>query len=145
MATERYRRPRDYAVDIHDYGDMQRRIQLGEQLAQHLQGASENWQLVLCVGWPVPPTNPSRRLDVTGAPTLIVHATHDPSTSYKNAFGLAAQIRGSSVLTRTGDGHTSCYTSDCARTAIDQYLVHPAGAGGPGVHDLAPGWSAAQV
>lgn len=115
----------DYAVDIHDYGDMQRRIQLGKQLAPHLQGASENWQLVLCVGWPVPPANPPRRLDVTGAPTLIVHATHDPSTSYKNAFGLAAQIRGSSVLTRTGDGHTSYYTSDCARTAIDRYLVHP--------------------
>jgi pimeloyl-ACP methyl ester carboxylesterase len=115
----------DYAVDIHDYGDMQRRIQLGKQLAPHLQGASENWQLVLCVGWPVPPANPPRQLDVTGAPTLIVHATHDPSTSYKNAFGLAAQIRGSSVLTRTGDGHTSYYTSDCARTAIDRYLVHP--------------------
>lgn len=115
----------DYAVDIHDYADMQQRIQLGKQLAPHLQGASENWQLVLCVGWPVPPANPPRRLEVTGAPTLIVHATHDPSTSYKNAFGLAAQIRGSSVLTRTGDGHTSYYTSDCARTAIDRYLVHP--------------------
>jgi hypothetical protein len=29
------------------------------------------------------------------------------------------------VLTRTGDGHTSYYTSTCARTAIDRYLVHP--------------------
>ena len=115
----------DYAVDIHSYGDMQRRIQMGKQLAPHLQGASENWQLVLCVGWPIAPANPPRRLDVTGVPTLIVHATHDPSTSYKNAFGLAAQIRGSAVLTRTGDGHTNYYTSDCARTAIDRYLVHP--------------------
>ena len=115
----------DYAVDIHTYGDMQRRIQMGQQLAPHLQGASEAWQLVLCVGWPVPPANPARRLGVSGVPTLIVHSTHDPSTSYKFAFGLAAQIRGSAVLTRTGDGHTSYYSSDCACTAMDRYLIHP--------------------
>ena len=29
------------------------------------------------------------------------------------------------MLTRIGDGHTSYYTSDCARAAIDAYLVTP--------------------
>ena len=58
-----------------------------------------------------------------GVPTLIVHSTHDPSVSYQWAFGLAAQIRGSSVLSRIGDGHTSYYASDCARNATDQFLL----------------------
>lgn len=58
-----------------------------------------------------------------GVPTLTVHSTHDPSVSYQWALGLAAQIRGSSVLSRIGDGHTSSYTSDCARNATDQFLL----------------------
>ncbi len=104
---------------------MQQRIQMGRQLAPHLQGGSEHWKFVLCIRWPIRAANPPRRLDVVGVPTLIVHATHDPSVSYKWAFGLAAQIRDSDVLTRIGDGHTSYYTSECARAAMDRYLVHP--------------------
>jgi pimeloyl-ACP methyl ester carboxylesterase len=115
----------DYASDIHTFSDMQRRIEMGRQLAPHLQGASEFWQGVVCAGWPFEVANPVRRLDVRDVPTLIVHANHDPSVSYQWAFELAAQIRGSSVLTRVGDGHTSYYTSECARTAIDQYLLRP--------------------
>ena len=115
----------DYVSDIHTYADMQQRIEMGRQLAPHLQGGSETWQYVLCAGWPFKAANPPQRLDVKGVPTLIVHANHDPSVSYKWAFGLAAQIRDSSVLTREGDGHTSYYTSGCARATMDQYLLHP--------------------
>jgi pimeloyl-ACP methyl ester carboxylesterase len=115
----------DYVSDIHTYADMQQRMEMGRQLAPHLQGGSETWWYVLCAGWPFEPANPQQRLDVKGVPTLIVHANHDPSVSYKWAFGLAAQIRDSSVLTRVGDGHTSYYTSDCAPTAMDSYLVRP--------------------
>jgi hypothetical protein len=96
---------------------------MGRQLATHLQGASESWQAMLCVGWPFEVANPVRRLDVRGLPTLIVHANHDPSVSYQWAFELAAQIHSSSVLTRNGDGHTSYYTSECARVATDKFLV----------------------
>jgi hypothetical protein len=55
--------------------------------------------------------------------TLIVHSTFDPSDPYAWAHSLAAQIEGSHVLTREGDGHTSYFTSDCARAAIDAFLV----------------------
>jgi len=41
------------------------------------------------------------------------------------AHGLAPQIDGSDLLTRTGDGRTSYFTSPCARAAIDAYLLHP--------------------
>jgi pimeloyl-ACP methyl ester carboxylesterase len=115
----------DYLSDIHTYADMQQRIEMGRQLAPHLQGGSETWLYVLCAGWPFKVANPQRRLDVKGVPTLIVHANHDPSVSYKWAFGLAAHIRDSSVLTREGDGHTSYYTSECARAAMDQFLLTP--------------------
>jgi pimeloyl-ACP methyl ester carboxylesterase len=115
----------EYAPQIRTYAQMRQRIQLGRQLAPHLQGASETWQVNRCIGWPIPAANPPRALNVRGVPTLIVHAVHDPSDPYRWAHGLASQIQGSAILTRTGDGHTSYYSSECARTAADQYLIHP--------------------
>jgi pimeloyl-ACP methyl ester carboxylesterase len=114
----------DYAVEVRTFGDMQRRIELGRHLAPHLQGGSQSWQINRCIGWPVPPSNPSRALDVREAPPiLIVNATHDANTTYKWAHVLAGQIRGSVVLTRVGDGHTSYLVSPCARDAVDRYLI----------------------
>ena len=115
----------DYVSEIHTWAQMQQRIQLGRQLAPHLQGASEQWAVLRCIGWPVKAANPFRRLDVRDVPTLIVNATHDASTAYSWALGLAGQIRGSDLLTREGDGHTSYFTSACARTAMEAYLVRP--------------------
>ena len=117
----------DYVSEIHTWAQMQQRLQLGRRLAPHLQGASEQWEVLRCIGWPVKAANPFRRLHVRGVPTLIVNATHDPSTSYSWALGLAGQIRGSDLLTREGDGHTSYFTSACARTAMEAYLVRPRG------------------
>jgi pimeloyl-ACP methyl ester carboxylesterase len=113
----------DYVADIHTFADMQQRIEMGRQMAPHLQGGSEFWQGGLCIGYPFKVANPQRTLDVKGVPTLIVHATHDPSVPYQGAFALADQIRDSSVLSRIGDGHTSYYTSQCARDATDQFLL----------------------
>lgn len=121
----------DYVADIHTFAEMQQRIEMGRQLAPHLQGGSEFWLGGLCIGYPFKVANPQRSLDVKGVPTLIVHSTHDPSVSYQWAFGLADQIRGSSVLSRIGDGHTSYYTSDCARDATDQFLLTMRSAAAP--------------
>jgi pimeloyl-ACP methyl ester carboxylesterase len=115
----------EYVPQIHTYAQMRQRIQMGRQLAPHLQGASYTWQVNLCIDWPIPAANPPRLLNVKGVPALIVHAVHDSSDPYRWAHGLAAQIHGSALLTRTGDGHTSYHTSECARTASDQYLIHP--------------------
>ncbi|MCW2762664.1 MAG: alpha/beta hydrolase [Marmoricola sp.] len=115
----------EYVPLVHTYAEMRQRIRLGLQLAPHLQGATEIWRANLCIGWPFPVANPPRRLHVVGVPTLIVHAVHDPSVAYKWAHGLASQIDGSDLLTRTGDGHTSYHTSPCARRAMDRYLVRP--------------------
>src|SRR6266545_3053933 len=83
----------DWPAEVRNYTEMQLRMQLGRQLAPHLQGANQTWTLLRCIGWPVKASNPPRRLDVRGAPPiLIVNATHDASTSYRWAHGLAAQI-----------------------------------------------------
>jgi pimeloyl-ACP methyl ester carboxylesterase len=113
----------DYAPQVHTYAEMQQRLELGRQLAPHLQGASETWQANFCIDWPVKPVNPPKTLNVRGVPALLIHAAHDPSDSYTWAHGLAAQIDGSALLTRTGDGHTSVFTSECTKSAMDAFLV----------------------
>lgn len=115
----------DYVPQVRTWGQMQQRMELGRRLAPHLQGASETWQGLLCANWPIPATNPPRSLDIRGVPTMVVHAVHDPSVAYAWAHGLAAQIAGSDLLTRSGDGHTSYHTSACARRATDRFLVRP--------------------
>jgi pimeloyl-ACP methyl ester carboxylesterase len=114
----------DYVSEIRTWPQLQQRIEFAKQLAPHLQGAVQTWTLARCIGWPVPAANPPRRLDVRGVPPiLIVNATHDPSTPYQWALGVASQVRGSVLLTRVGDGHTSYFSSPCAQSAIDEYLI----------------------
>jgi pimeloyl-ACP methyl ester carboxylesterase len=115
----------DYVPQVDSWAEMQQRMQLGRQLAPHMQGASDTWRVNGCIGWPVKATNPPRALDVRGVPTLLVHAVHDPQDPYRWTHQLAAQIHGSDLLTRTGDGHTSYYSSPCSRAAMDDYLVRP--------------------
>jgi hypothetical protein len=80
---------------VRTYADLRRRMKQARQVAPHLQGASATWQVLRCIDWPIPAANPPKKLD----------------------------IRGSILLTRTGDGHTSYHSSDCAQAATDAYLV----------------------
>jgi hypothetical protein len=72
------------------------------------------------------------------SPYAIIHAAHDPSVHYSWARGLAAQIDGSALLTRSGDGHTSIYTSDCARSAAEAFLNPEPERGKPSLRRLTP-------
>jgi pimeloyl-ACP methyl ester carboxylesterase len=117
----------DYVPQVHTWAEMQQRLTLGKTVAPHLQGASETWQALYCIGWPFPATNPPRALHVTNTPALMVHAEHDSSDPYLWAHGLAAQIDGIDLVTRAGDGHTSWYTSACARAATVAFLIRPGG------------------
>jgi pimeloyl-ACP methyl ester carboxylesterase len=115
----------DYVPQVRTWGEMQQRLELGKQIAPHLQGASETWQALYCIGWPLKAKNPPQALNVTGTPALVVQAEHDASLHYSWAHGLAAQIEGSAFLTRKGDGHTSWWTSTCARAAMVAHLTRP--------------------
>jgi pimeloyl-ACP methyl ester carboxylesterase len=114
----------DYPAEVRTFAGYQRLMRAVRAIAPHTQGATQTWTLLRCLGWPVPAQNPPRALHVRRTPpVLIVNATHDASTAYRWALSLSRQIRGSVVLTREGDGHTSYFTSACARAAIDRYLL----------------------
>ena len=95
-------------------------------MTPHLGAATETGRILSqCSGWPHPPIDPRRVPHIEGAPpALIVNATHDSSTSYTWALSMQAQMPGSVLLTRDGDGHTSYVTSPCAQRAIDRYLIN---------------------
>jgi pimeloyl-ACP methyl ester carboxylesterase len=114
----------DNPSDLRTYGDYRRLAAKARKIAPHLQGASQSWTLLHCIGYPLRGTNPPRRMDIRDVPPiLLVNATHDASTSYKWALQVRSQIRGSVLLTRIGDGHTSSMTDACARAVIDRYLI----------------------
>jgi TAP-like protein len=73
----------------------------------------------------VPTSNPPHRVNIHRAPPiLLVNATHDPSTPYVWAQDVRSQIRGSVLLTRDGDGHTSSLLpGGLTREAIARYLI----------------------
>ncbi|XVU28102.1 alpha/beta hydrolase [Actinoplanes sp. CA-054009] len=114
----------DNPSEIRTYDQYRRLAREARRIAPHLQGASQSWTLLRCTGYPVKATNPPRRLNIRDVPPiLLVNATHDASTTYKWAGQLQSQVRGSVLLTRIGDGHTSSLHDPCARAAIDRYLI----------------------
>lgn len=115
----------DYPTASESFADLAARERLGRVVAPHMRGAGQSWTILAgCIGWSVPVANPPHPLNVRGVPPiLIVNSTYDPSTSYAWALGLQAQIEGSVLLTRDGDGHTSALLPGETRDAIDHYLL----------------------
>jgi pimeloyl-ACP methyl ester carboxylesterase len=76
-----------------------------------------------CLGSPT--ANPQHRLDVRGAPPVLVsNALHDPATGYPWAVSVARQLGRSGVLlTYEGQGHGSVTSGPCMEDAVDGYLV----------------------
>jgi fermentation-respiration switch protein FrsA (DUF1100 family) len=58
-------------------------------------------------------------------PILIVAGRYDPATPYPWGVGLARQISGSILLTRSTDGHTGFYNDPCSVQQEADYLVDP--------------------
>ncbi|MCG6497910.1 alpha/beta hydrolase [Kitasatospora sp. A2-31] len=79
----------------------------------------------VCASWPAP-TAP--RVRVTGAglpPTLMLNSVHDPATYYEAALGAHRALRGSRLVTVTGNGDHGQYPGpdDCVRDLVDSYLL----------------------
>ncbi|MEV4111035.1 alpha/beta hydrolase [Nonomuraea sp. NPDC049695] len=118
----------DIAHGISGYRDLRTRLHLARKLSPHMKGTSEFWDMTTgCLGWPIPPTNPQRPLDIGGVPpVLVVGNTHDPATPLRWARSLASHIRGSGLLINDengGDGHTAYLRGPCATARIDDYLI----------------------
>ena len=115
----------DFSSQVRSFADLRDYGILASGVAPHLGGASQTGEIASqCAGWPRPKHQPRRTFRARGAPpTLIVNATHDPSTTYEWALSLHAQIKPSRLLTRVGNGHTSYTVSSCARRFVDAYLI----------------------
>jgi pimeloyl-ACP methyl ester carboxylesterase len=78
-----------------------------------------------CALWPVHSKRGPRALTTTGAPAImIVGTTHDPATPLAFARGLAQQLHGSVLVTRSGHGHTGYHQGNaCVDDAVESYLL----------------------
>jgi pimeloyl-ACP methyl ester carboxylesterase len=78
-----------------------------------------------CIGVPGPPANPPHRLDVTGAPKILVlNAKYDPTTPHAWAVNVKRQApRNTALLTYEGWGHIAYPRSACTRSNVDAYLL----------------------
>ncbi|GII67101.1 peptidase [Sphaerisporangium krabiense] len=115
----------DIDPEIHGYRDLRARLKKVRALSPHMKGTSEFWDMTTgCLGWPVPPADPQRPVDVHGAPPiLVVGTTHDPATPAGWARSLSSHISGSGLLTYDGTGHTAYLRSACATGHVDRYLL----------------------
>ncbi|MFN2594631.1 MAG: alpha/beta hydrolase [Actinomycetota bacterium] len=100
------------------------------QLAKNLQrrygvfGEFLAWQTLPCAFWPVDPVPLPTGLDSKRlAALLYIGRTHDPATPYSWAKLAQQETRGSVLLTRVGEGHTSYGKSTCVHEAVDAYLI----------------------
>ncbi len=86
-------------------------------------GPEFQYSLLACAYWPIKPTGVVGPVTAEGAaPILLIGATHDPATPYREAQGVNKELAGSVLLTREGYGHVSFLLSECARTAEEAYL-----------------------
>ena len=118
----------DFPSDIRTFGQLRQQIDQAARTSPHLAGHVEGWLIQAgCIGWPVAAADPWQAVPVPGAsPILVVAGKYDPATPYAWGVGLARQISGSVLLTRSSDGHTGLFNDDCAVQREADYLADPA-------------------
>ncbi|WBQ06093.1 alpha/beta hydrolase [Kribbella sp. CA-293567] len=77
-----------------------------------------------CIGWPGKVNNPQHKLDVKGAPTiLMMNGLHDPATGYSWAVNARRQLGNAVLVTYEGSGHVTYSRTACTRAAVDNYFL----------------------
>ncbi|MER7755572.1 alpha/beta hydrolase [Kitasatospora sp. NPDC097643] len=79
----------------------------------------------VCASWP---TKPAPKVKVTGAhlpPVLMLNSVHDPATYYEAALGAHRALRGSRLVTVTGNGDHGQYPgpNTCVTGIVEGYLL----------------------
>ena len=117
----------DFPSQVHTFGQLRAQIAQAARTAPDMAGHEESWLIQAgCIGWPVPAQDPWQPVPVHGAPPiLIVAGRYDPATPYPWGVGLARQVSGSILLTRSTDGHTGFYNDPCSVRHEADYLVDP--------------------
>jgi hypothetical protein len=114
----------DWSWNVHSFRELDLYRRLLTHVAPHTR-LSPFWSDVTsCLGWPARAGNPQHRLEVAGAPTiLLVKAKFDVATPHAWNFAVSRQIRNSVLLQYDGVGHGQFRNSGCARTKIESYLI----------------------
>ncbi|MFF9020448.1 alpha/beta hydrolase [Streptomyces eurythermus] len=113
----------DWHLPVRDYEEYASLVALMNTTAPDLPYLLPVHMAAACLG--VPAANPQHRLDVHGAPPVLVsNALHDPATGYPWAVSVARQLGHSGVLlTYEGHGHGSVTSGPCMENAVDSYLT----------------------
>ncbi|MGA5205490.1 alpha/beta hydrolase [Streptomyces variegatus] len=127
----------DWHLPVRDYKEYSSLVAMMNMTAPDLPSLLPIHMAAACLG--APTANPQHRLDVHGAPPILVsNALHDPATGYPWAVSVARQLGRSGVLlTYEGHGHGSVTSGPCMEDAVDSYLtdlaVPPRGTSCPAV------------
>ncbi len=116
----------DWSLPIRTFAELDRLWNASNRVAPSMRTSVLAWiSNMQCIGWPGQVNNPQHRLDIEGAPTiLMLNGKHDPATGYAWATHVAAQLRDQAVLvTYEGAGHTVYRRNACTRGATDGYLL----------------------
>lgn len=127
----------DWRLPVRDYREYASLVSTMNRTAPDLPHLLPIHMVAACLG--APTANPQHRLDVDGAPPILLsNALHDPATGYAWAVSVARQLgRGGVLLTYEGHGHGSVTRGPCMEDAVDGYLtdlaVPPRGTSCPAV------------
>jgi pimeloyl-ACP methyl ester carboxylesterase len=116
----------DWSVPVRSFTELDRlyraRLKVAPRMRTSVLALSSITQ---CIGWPGKVNNPQHRLDVEGAPTiLMMNGIHDPATGYAWALNAKRQLGDGAVLvTYEGSGHLVYTRTACTRAAADNYLL----------------------
>jgi pimeloyl-ACP methyl ester carboxylesterase len=115
----------DWSWNVRSFAELDFYRRLLTHVAPHTK-LSPFWSDVTsCLGWPNRASNPQHRLDVNGAPTiLLVKAKFDVATPHAWNFAVSRQVEDSVLLQYDGVGHGQFRNSVCARTYIENYLIN---------------------
>jgi pimeloyl-ACP methyl ester carboxylesterase len=116
----------DWHLPVRDFAEYRALDALERAVSPHMRGGGRaHSSITACAGWPGPVNNPQHRLDVDGAPKiLMVNALYDPATAYAWAANAHRQSRDTTVLlTYEGWGHGVYGRTPCVDTAVDTYLT----------------------
>ncbi|GIF13117.1 alpha/beta hydrolase [Actinoplanes teichomyceticus] len=115
----------DWALPVGDFTAYRNRLNALARLAPQVRASPLALSAAAgCLGWPVPPATPQRRLSPAKVPTLLVSALHDPATAHVWAQQVTGQLGPSArLLTYQGWGHVAYTHSPCVQAAVERYLI----------------------
>lgn len=116
----------DWSLPIHGYSELDALYRASLQVAPRMRASVLALQsMTQCIGWPGKVNNPQHRLDVEGAPTiLMMNGLHDPATGYSWAVSARRQLGNAVLVTYEGSGHVVYHRTACTRAAADNYFLN---------------------